>query len=481
MHHRSPGLLWPLLLLATLTTLAPQAVVSATPIQLEYQGTVASVPTTRGGIELMPVIRLLGGESRFSPAAGTYLISVGEHLLQVAPGTQYVVADGALVKTEDTPSASPGGVAVSLQFLDDAILNPLGLHLERSGTGWQIAAGGKAAELVTAKVAAADFAATTTLVVTLDRSLAPEVETTDGTVTIHLTDLNPQLDPSMPLRSRRVQSVTVERERLIINLASGVGVLTWHTLDDPTRIYLELGERRPTPTPAADRPSTETSSRRPIVIDPGHGGDDVGASSGSGIQEKHLVLNIAERLADELSQSGYPVRLTRSGDEHRALRDRTALANRLDARIFISLHANASSVRSVRGAETYYMSLDQTATDEAAAATAALENKVQREPRSGSSLDMILWDMAQAAVLNESARLALAVQRQLNSSLEMRDRGVKQAPFVVLTGATMPAILIEVGFLTNPEEAVMLATPEHQQRLARTIADGVLDYLDQVE
>jgi N-acetylmuramoyl-L-alanine amidase len=153
------------------------------------------------------------------------------------------------------------------------------------------------------------------------------------------------------------------------------------------------------------------------------------------------------------------------------------MANRLEAKAFISLHANASTVASVRGAETYYMSLDQKATDEAAAATADLENQVAVDPAHGTALDLILWELAQSEVLNESSELALAVQTRLNSLLGLKDRGVKQAPFAVLTGATMPAVLVEVGFLSNPGEAAELADPAHQRRIAEAIAMGVEDFL----
>jgi N-acetylmuramoyl-L-alanine amidase len=221
----------------------------------------------------------------------------------------------------------------------------------------------------------------------------------------------------------------------------------------------------------------ERTGPPPIVIDPGHGGGDTGAVSSGGLSEKYLSLDIARRLARELTSRGHTVRLTRNGDEARALSDRTALANRLEARIFVSLHANASTVSYVRGAETYYMSLDDSSTDEQAAATAELENRANRGARPRSPLDLILWDLAQAEVLNESADLALAVQARLNARLGLNDRGVKQAPFVVLTGATMPAILVEVGFLSNPSEGRQLATAEHQQRLAEALALGIDDFV----
>ena len=124
------------------------------------------------------------------------------------------------------------------------------------------------------------------------------------------------------------------------------------------------------------------------------------------------------------------------------------------------------------------MSLDDRASDAAAQSTADLENRASGgSSATGSPLDLILWDMAQSEVLNESSRLALAVQGRLNALLNLRDRGVKQAPFVVLTGATMPAVLVEVGFLSNKAERDRLLSPEHQQRLADAIALGIGDFL----
>ncbi len=198
---------------------------------------------------------------------------------------------------------------------------------------------------------------------------------------------------------------------------------------------------------------------------------------GSGLTERDLTLAVALRLAGELRARGHAVRLTREDGEGRALTDRTAIANRLEAKVFVSLHANASTFSSVRGSETYYMSLDDQATDEASAALAELENEADGEVEERSDLDLILWDLAQASVLNESAELALKVQIRLNALLDIRDRGIKQAPFVVLTGATMPAILVEVGFLSNTAEASRLASPEHQQALAGAIATGIDAFL----
>jgi N-acetylmuramoyl-L-alanine amidase len=447
-----------------------------TSIEFRYAGRAVVVPGVGDRFEIMPVLALIGAEASYSPAAETYGVVLGDQSVQFAVGRRYVLVNGKLVEGPDTPLASPGGVAASREFLERALLGPLGFHLVPMEGGYRVTPGSRFAEPVRVRPAAADFGATTTLVLALGRATPAEVDTDPtGTVVVHFLEASPQLDTSVPFRSQRVIDLKGQGQDLVIRVRPDVGVINWHSLEDPDRVILEFGRVQPTPTPEPLR-LVERAGPSPIVIDPGHGGSDTGAVSKGGFTEKRLTLDIARRLARELAGRGHAVRLTRSGDEARALTDRTALANRLDATVFVSLHANASTVSYVRGAETYYMSLDE-ASDEQAAATAEMENRANGGNRPRSALDLILWDLAQAEVLNESADLALAVQGRLNARLGLNDRGVKQAPFVVLTGATMPAILVEVGFLSNSSEARQLATAEHQQRLAEAIALGIDDFV----
>jgi len=447
-------------------------------LEFHFEERAYVVPLFGQRVEAMPIFELIGAEAKYSLSAGTYGVVYGEHVIQFAVDHKVLLVNGTLQEARETPIASPDGVAVSLGYLERYLLSPLGLHLESIQRGYRIERGARFAAPVTVRPAAADFGVTTTLVLTLNRIADVKVAETDaGTVVVRFDDATPQLDSSMPFRSRRVRSLTSREQTLEITLAEDIGLLSWHTLEGPPRLTMELGPARPTPTPAPVRaPVVRRTGPRPIVIDPGHGGDDVGAQSSNGLTEKDLTLAVARRLARVLESRGHAVRLTRDGDQSRALIDRTALANRLEAPVFVSLHANASTFSSVSGAETYFMSLDR-ATDEAAAATADLENRPATASEDRSPLDLILWDLAQAEVLNESADLALAVQGRLNARLGLRDRGVKQAPFVVLTGATMPAILVEVGFLSNPNEEEKLSRPDHQQELAEAIADGVLDFV----
>jgi len=446
-------------------------------VEFRYGAHAVAVPRQLGRVEVLPVLRLIGAEAVYSPAAGTYAVALGEEVVQFTLDRPTVLAKGALLEVGESPVPSPGGVAASVDFLERALLAPFGFSLQPTAGGFLIARGAAFAEPVTVRPASADFPTTTTLLLGLSRPARAEV-TTDpqGLVVVRFADAQPQLDPTVSLRSPRVRAVDAAPSELRLALADEIGLISWHALDNPPRLVLELGRVFPAPSPG-----TPTHDRRPdqapIVVDPGHGGDDTGAIAG-GLMEKDVVLAIARRLGAILEGRGQPVRLTRDGDESRALSDRTALANRLEARAFVSLHANASTFASVRGAETYYMSLDQGATDAAAAATAETENLVEGGGGGEQTpLDLILWELAQAEVLNESARLALSVQVRLNERLGLNDRGVKQAPFVVLTGATMPAILVEVGFLSNSDEQQRLLDPAHQQSLAEAIAVGILEYL----
>ncbi len=468
-----------LLLLIALCAGTSSAQGNVPTVEFYFAGRGISVPQIGNRVEVVPLLSLIGAGAEYSPAAGTYIVTLGDRRLQFSPGHTMILIDGELVDTDDAPVPSPGGVAASIEFVERSLLGPLGFRLEPMPAGYRIERGARFAEPVMIRPAAADFAATTTLVLALDREVEAEAEPTEsGDIAIRFDDASPRLDATARLTSTRVRSVTSNGQQLVVRTSPDVGLLNWHNLSDPPRVILELGRVYPTPTPAPAR-IVERTGPPPIVIDPGHGGNDTGAVGGNGLTESELTLAVARRLAAELRARGYAVRLTRDDGEGRALTDRTAIANRLDAAAFVSLHANASTFSSVTGAETYYMSLDDGASDEAAAATARLENTAGTDQEPQSDLDLILWDLAQASVLNESAKLAVAVQTRLNELLDLRDRGVKQAPFVVLTGATMPAILVEVGFLSNRTEASRLAQPDHQQALARAIATGIDAFLSQ--
>lgn len=250
-------------------------------------------------------------------------------------------------------------------------------------------------------------------------------------------------------------------------------------------LLLELFRRDSGPS---DEPAVPVKSRsaesgprllRSVVIDPGHGGTESGAVGSTGLEEKDVVLDVARRLARMLrEQAGLEVYLTREGDQVLSLASRTALANHQQADLFISLHANASTSPGARGSETYFLSAE--ATDDEARNLAALENRAAGEERGAATrddgLEMILWDLAQTEFLLESSRLAERIQEELNRLLDTPNRGIKQAPFRVLEGATMPAVLVEVAFITNPEEELLLLQESFRERIATALYRSVLAF-----
>jgi len=218
-----------------------------------------------------------------------------------------------------------------------------------------------------------------------------------------------------------------------------------------------------------------------IVIDPGHGGKDPGALGYyKNIREKNVTLEVSRRLVAKIRQDlGVEAILTRDEDVFLSLEERTAIANTKTGDIFLSIHANANRNKRSRGVETYFLNL---ATDNDAIMVAARENATSA--KNISDLEAILNDLMKNAKINESSRLARHVQKAMTKNLrkkynDVRDHGVKQAPFYVLLGAEMPCILIEIAFISNPVECARLNTATYQEALADAIVAGIRNYVEE--
>jgi N-acetylmuramoyl-L-alanine amidase len=216
-----------------------------------------------------------------------------------------------------------------------------------------------------------------------------------------------------------------------------------------------------------------------IVVDAGHGGHDSGTLGPGGIQEKDVVLDVALRLGKLLRQRmGSDVIYTRDDDTFIPLEERTAIANKAQADLFISIHANSSSDPTARGVETYYLNFT---TSPDALEVAARENAVSDE--SIHELSGLVKKITLKDKIDESREFAGDVDASLYAGLErgnsgLHDRGVKKAPFVVLIGANMPSILAEISFLTNPEDATQLSDPQYRERIAESLYRGVAKYVN---
>jgi N-acetylmuramoyl-L-alanine amidase len=217
------------------------------------------------------------------------------------------------------------------------------------------------------------------------------------------------------------------------------------------------------------------------MVDPGHGGEDGGAKGPKGLKEKTAALALAKAVAVQLEAAGFQALNTRDDDTFIPLWDRSRAANAQGADLFLSLHLNAARAKAARGSEVYFLSLgkgddeDVVAAENAGAGAAA-----GLAPGSPDSVvASILDDLAQKAFLQDSEQLAVAVQGQLNRLAGIKERGVKQAPFIVLRGAAMPAVLVEVAFISNPKEEAKLMDPAFRTKAAEAITQGVRHYFAQ--
>jgi N-acetylmuramoyl-L-alanine amidase len=272
-----------------------------------------------------------------------------------------------------------------------------------------------------------------------------------------------------------------------VALASGAGTARTTTASDTaaTRVAIDVPMAgAPPPDSTASRPSTSPSSPPPslgapragvqtIAIDPGHGGDDIGVKGPGGALEKDLTLDVARRLRGLIEMRlGIRVVMTRDDDHAVPLDQRAAIANNNKAGLFISLHANAALSPKVAGAEIYHLRFDQ-----------ELE-EVRREAEDGAvalpvlgggarTIDVIRWDLAQARHLDASSRLATLLSEALGMHVPMGARKVQAAPLRVLEGVDMPAALIEMAYLTNPDQEKQSASDDFRNGVAQAIFDTI--------
>ncbi|MDY6822474.1 MAG: N-acetylmuramoyl-L-alanine amidase [Thermodesulfobacteriota bacterium] len=295
------------------------------------------------------------------------------------------------------------------------------------------------------------------------------------------------------LKNVRAGQFTPYSVRVVIDIKSFDSYKIF-SLNNPFRIVIDVrgengsvtaaqsgqGAQQAGPASLAEQLSLKVNR---IVIDPGHGGRDGGAPGYQrGVHEKEIVMDISRRLATKIRRElGCEVIITRPRDEFLTLEERTAIANMKNADLFISIHTNACPSNGAYGIETYFLNL---ATDEDAMRVAARENSTSR--KNISDLQKILNDLMQNAKINESSRLAGYVQNALCGELKknysrIKNKGVKQAPFYVLLGAQMPAILVETGFVSNRMECGRLINTTYQDRLCNGILKGIKAYIDRTE
>lgn len=275
------------------------------------------------------------------------------------------------------------------------------------------------------------------------------------------------------LKAIRVSQFNHEKVRVVLDIEA-IKDYQIFMLDNPSRFVIDVygveGLKK----------VEKTLLKRRIVIDPGHGGHDPGAIGSNGLFEKDIVLDIAKKLKNILESNPlYEVFLTRDKDIFLPLEERTAIANKLNADLFVSLHANASPRREARGIETYLLNWTD---DEEAMRVAARENAISLKKMKAMNVQfdiikVITDDLFRQNKRDESIKLAHYVQSSLIKNLENSyNLGVKQALFYVLFGAKMPSVLVEVSFISNPVEEDLLSKDEYRERIAGAIFEGIQKY-----
>jgi N-acetylmuramoyl-L-alanine amidase len=359
------------------------------------------------------------------------------------------------------------------------------------------------------KVSVKDYADFSRITLESSRTLTFTIaRRTAGSVEVGIESSDPVHIQTGPVSSRLVRAVSAMRlgSRHLLTIESKIESFTFnhYTVASPFQLILDFkeaaravevppakpAEKKPSP-PAEERPAVPpaqnpgrpavapSSGGRTIVIDAGHGGAESGAKGKSGTLEKDITLAISLKLKSLIERNlAFRVVLTRDKDVEVLLENRAATANNNDAQFFISIHANGSYKKSSSGSETFFLNLN--ATDEDVRRLAYFENtQTELQGRIAADQDyqddirMILWDMAQAAYIRQSSRLAELIQAELNSLLNTANRGIKQAPFKVLTEVACPAVLVEVAFLSNPDEERLLGREEFQWNVAQAIYQGL--------
>lgn len=447
--------------------------------------------------ELAPV---LGAQLRPGPGGIGWTLATGESEAILAGGSRLTTVGRQIVELSQPVAGGEGGPWVPLDFLQRTFGESLHWSLAWSEPERRLTATVQQQRQLAVDWNVVNLQGISTVVLQFPETprlrVHPAQPLPDGRQRLEVELLGDQLAaPTRPpaVSDPLVQGLSFDGNRIVLDVAPGA-VVEHYQQQGPFRLVFDVYQRVAAGPDAPIAPPPQVPT---IVIDPGHGGVETGAIGPAGTHEKELTLLLAQSLAREL-QRRLPVRveLTRDEDADLPLDTRAAIANQHRAALFISIHLNSSLGAGAHGAETYFLSLD--ATDARAAASARAENaRAENRPGGGGlaappegapegapevgafadpDLQLILWDLAQTRHLTESQRFANLVQAELNGALGLRDRGVKQAPFRVLMGAAMPAVLVELGFLSNPDEERKLLAADYRGQLVEALVRAVSRY-----
>lgn len=408
-----------------------------------------------------------------------FRVKLGAVEAAFAQDSRFAVIREDLIEMPSAPLIVDNRAFLPWQFFDGFLRRAAQLEVNWNATTNTLTASPVVAQALNAQISVVDLPELSKLVLSLSGPAEYSVVREPGRYVIRFPQSVEGPFTEQHYEGGNVSRVQFTGSDVVIDLASPEVVGDPYRLDEPFRIVLDL-RKGVAPLSESAQPglggalkTTDLPGVRTIVLDPGHGGKEVGAIGANGLMEKDVTLAICRKLAELLQNKlGVRVILTRYDDAQVPLEERTSIANQYKADLFLSIHLNAAVIRGARGAETYFLSLE--ASDELAKKAAELENSNAGGAAAPSDeLNLILWDLAQQEYLKESSRLAEMIQEEMNRLGNIQNRGVKQAPFRVLLGATMPAALVEVGFISNPEEETQLASADFQNGVATALVGAV--------
>ncbi|MGH9372808.1 MAG: N-acetylmuramoyl-L-alanine amidase [Vicinamibacterales bacterium] len=450
-----------------------------------------------GGQEMVALddlVKLFDLTTREDALAGGLTVSTKTQTIALTPGQALASVGGRVISLPAPPTREGRAWYVPLDFIPRALGPALGTRLELRRASRLVVVGDARAPRITVRIE--PQAAHTRLAFEVAPATPHTVAQESNRLLVRFEA--DALDATLPAPpgSDLVQAIRQADTAIAIDL--GPRFASFRSSDAPGergagRILIDVlaattdtAPATPSTTPGtppapADPPIldlTPAGGLRTIVIDAGHGGNEPGARGPQGTAEKDVTLSVARKLKAAIeARLGARVILTRDGDQTVGLDERAAVANNNKSDLFVSLHANASVRPSVSGAEVFYLNL----ADYGEQAQRVAQGNSEALPTfSGGTRDIevILWEMAQARHIEQSTALAQLVEAALRERIPMSPRAIQNAPFRVLVGANMPAVLIEMGFITNAEQEKQLASDSFQSSIVQAVVEAVVRFRD---
>jgi N-acetylmuramoyl-L-alanine amidase len=433
--------------------------------------------------------RIFGFTVREDPIAGGLTISIRNQSIVVSPGQDIVSVAGRLVSLPAAPARDGRAWFVPVDFVARALAPVAGTPIELRKPSRLILFGDIKLPRVAARIEPAGAVARVTIDVAPS---TPHTIVQDSSRLLIRFEAD-ALDASLPPTPvpELVAAVRVEAPATLV-LDLGPRFASFRSTEGPasaatSRILIEVLAKTSEGAPPATAPPAEApplldlvppGALRTVVIDPGHGGTEGGARGPGGNLEKHVTLGVARRLKATLeARLGVRVILTRDADATVGLDERAAVANNNKADLFISLHANASVRPAAAGAEVFYLSLSEYG-EEALRAASGPRESLPVLGGGSRAIEVVQWQLAQARHIEQSAALAQLLEASLRTRVTMSPRALQQAPFRVLVGANMPAVLVEMGFMTNAEQEKQLASEPYQASVVEALVEAVVHFRD---